>query len=244
MSQVERNKEVLVAVVDATADQIISSSGLPSDVQAVISATVRSTRLWASERADVARELVAHFRDGLEKGESAPDLIARFGEPKAAGRRMGKAAREKRSWLWHAQKRVCQGALILVAGIAVTYGAMWIRFASGSPKIARNYTAEFNAPTLAIPESERAWMVYRPAIIALQPAIREHDGWDLLNDAKPGTPEFDKAKAAVKAFEPQLAVVRKAAGMPQLGYLLSDASDVELDVALNPMSTPTHTSPS
>lgn len=41
----------------------------------------------------MARELVAHFRDGLERDESAADLIARFGEPKAAGKRMGKAAR-------------------------------------------------------------------------------------------------------------------------------------------------------
>lgn len=229
---------------DATAEQIISSSGLPSDAQAVIAATVRSTRLWPSERADVARELVAHFRDGLERDESAADLIARFGEPKAAGKRMGKAAREKRHWLWHAQKRVGQGALILVAGLAITYGALWIRFASGSPTIARNYTAELNAPVLATPESERAWTVYRPAIIAIQPAIREHDGWDLLNDAKPGTPEFDKAKAAVEAFAPQLATLRKAAAMPTLGYLLSDATDAEFEVALNPMSTPTHTSPS
>lgn len=243
MSQVKHDGAVL-ATSDASAEQIVEASGLPGEVQAVINATVKSTRLWRSERAGVARELVAHFREGLEQGESAADLIARFGEPKAAGRRMGKAAREKRSWRWHALKRLRQGALILVAGIAATYGAMWIRFASGSPTISRNYAAELNAPVLAIPEDQRAWDVYRPAIIAIQPAMRAHDGWADVMLARPGSPEFDKAKAAAEAFSPQLPAIRAAAAMPHLGYLLTDASDVELESALNPQANPTPTTPS
>lgn len=245
MSQINSSGAAVVSAgSDATAEQIISSSGLPSDVQAVIAATVRSTRLWPSERADVARELVAHFRDGLERDESAADLIARFGEPKAAGKRMGKAAREKRHWLWHAQRRVGQGALILVAGLAVTYGALWIRFASGSPTISRNFAAELNAPVLATPERERAWTVYRPAIIALMPLMRAHEGWDEVIAAKPGTPEFERAKAAVEAFEPHLATIREAAKMPTFGLLLTDSVDVELSKAMNPEAEAVATQPS
>jgi hypothetical protein len=244
MSQIHSSGAAGSAGGDATAEEVIAKSGLPSDVQAVIGATVRSTRLWKYERADVARELVAHFRDGLDRGETATDLVARFGEPKAAGRRMGKAAREKRHWLWHVQKRVGQGALILVAGLAVTYGALWIRFATGSPTIARNFAAELNAPVLATPESDRAWLVYRPAIIAIQPVMREHEGWEDALLAKPGAPEFDKGKAAVEAFAPQLATIRRAAKMPTLGYLLSDVSDPELTKAINPGSEVEPTQPS
>lgn len=234
MSQIKSSGAAVSAGGDATAEEVIAKSGLPSDVHAVIAATVRSTRLWKYERADVARELVAHFRDGLDRGESAADLVAKFGEPKAAGKRMGKAAREKRHWLWHVQKRVGQGALILVAGLAVTYGALWIRFASGSPTISRNYLAELNAPVLATPEIERAWTVYKPAIIKILPIMEAREGWDEVIGAKSGTPEFETAKAAAEAFEPHLVTIREAAKMPEFGYLLSDASDPELAKAINP----------
>ena len=226
---------------DATADQIVESSGLTSDVQAVIIATVRATRLWPRERADVARELVAHFRDGIERGESPETLIARFGEPKAAGKRIGKAAREKRSWAWHAGRRVLQGTAILLGGVVLLYGAAWIRFASGSPTITRNYAAELNAPVQRVPESARAWNVYKPAIIALQPTMRTHEGWADVIFAHPNTPEFAKAKAAADAFEPQLQSIRRGAAMQDLGYLLTDAVDPELELALNPQATPVST---
>lgn len=234
MSQIHSSGAAGSAGGDATAEEVITKSGLPSDVQTVIGATVRSTRLWKYERADVARELVAHFRDGLDRGESAADLVARFGEPKAAGRRMGKAAREKRHWLWHVQKRAGQGALILVAGLAVTYGALWIRFATGSPTIARNFAAELNAPTLATPENERAWTAYRPAIMDIQPLYRAHEGWDNIETPAPGSPEFAKAKEAINAFAPYLAQIRAATEMPTFGYVLSDSFDRELYRATHP----------
>lgn len=234
MSQIYSSGAAGSASGDATAEEVIAKSGLPSDVQAVISATVRASRLWVRERANVARELVAHFRDGLERGETAADLVGRFGEPKAAGKRIGKAAREKRTWLWHAQKRVLQGAAIVVGGVVLLYGAMWVRFATGSPTISRNFAAELNAPVLATPESERAWTVYRQAVMDIQPVYRAHEGWDNIETPAPGSPEFAKAKEAINAFAPHLARIRAATEMPNFGYVLSDSFDRELYRATHP----------
>lgn len=53
------------------ARRVIAAAGLGDDLSAVVWQVVRKTGLWRSEKLDVARELAAHFRDGIDAGQSA-----------------------------------------------------------------------------------------------------------------------------------------------------------------------------
>src|SRR6478736_6300727 len=60
--------------------QIIASSNLPAELATAVTQVVGKSRLWRSEKASVATELVSHFQDGLEAGQSPQDLLMAFGD--------------------------------------------------------------------------------------------------------------------------------------------------------------------
>ncbi len=59
---------------------LVDAAGLPDDAGKLILTTIRQTRLSPGEQACVAEELIAHFADGLEAGDSLDDLIEAFGD--------------------------------------------------------------------------------------------------------------------------------------------------------------------
>lgn len=62
---------------------------LPESIERLIREVAEASGLGFDEgRLDVERELRAHFEDGLEAGLSAEELIERFGDPGAAGKRI------------------------------------------------------------------------------------------------------------------------------------------------------------
>src|SRR5690348_1603257 len=56
------------------------AAGLPDAVAARIAEVVVDSDLTDDRRAEVFRELVAHFQDGLEAGRPATELLASFGD--------------------------------------------------------------------------------------------------------------------------------------------------------------------
>src|SRR5688572_23934802 len=62
---------------------------LPAEIQAVIRTVLDHAGLGALDGADeVERELRGHFEDGLARGLSPAELLARFGDPAEAGKRI------------------------------------------------------------------------------------------------------------------------------------------------------------
>ena len=107
-----------------------------------------------------------------------------------------------------------------------------VAFTIGQPepeRELRNYAAELNAPILAIPVEERAWTVYKRAILALEPAPEWFEsGWP---DA-PTQAQIDEATAYLDRNREAINLVREAASMPHLGYILQDATEPEFERAL------------
>src|SRR5262249_5982847 len=81
-----RLRDVLRGRLTATLDihRMLAESGLPAPLAELVQVVVRGTRLWRGEKADVARELIAHFQDGLTKGESPQTLANSVGGPRTA----------------------------------------------------------------------------------------------------------------------------------------------------------------
>src|SRR5438105_11066936 len=80
----------------------VEASELPAPVREKVLTVAKRTRLWRSEKVAVADELLAHFADGLEAGQSAEDLLNCFGDERAAAKLIGRAKRRGRPVLWQA----------------------------------------------------------------------------------------------------------------------------------------------
>lgn len=201
----------------------VMNAGLPRPLADLILEVTRRTRLRRREKADVARELVAHFRDGLDAGATSDTLSAAFGNPVQAARLIRRAKKRNRSLLWHAWVNTWKtiGAVLLLC--LVLYGVLALRYWTGRPTIKRNIVAELNAPTLAIPESQRAWTVYRQAYLALPvmpEAIMTSGRWPSMEPADADWPAFT---AYVDALQPTIELLRRASSLPHMGFILTDA---------------------
>src|SRR5215212_9829985 len=69
----------------------VEAAQLPEPAKLVVARVVKKTRLWRSEKVEVADELIAHFSDGIEGGASLEVLIERFGDEKSAAKLIRRA---------------------------------------------------------------------------------------------------------------------------------------------------------
>jgi hypothetical protein len=107
---------------------------------------------------------------------------------------------------------------VFVVGAAI-YGWFAYRYWSDSPKLSRNYAAELNAPVLKFPAEQRAWPVYREAIIEL--STDAPDAWRLVESVRDLVKNPELA-AWLREHEHALAEFRRASKLPSLGHLLAD----------------------
>jgi hypothetical protein len=189
---------------------------LPPLLGELVERVVRRTRLWRRERTEVARELVAHFEDGLAAGVGAEELVASFGDPVQAARLIRRAKQRNRPLTWKAMKFTERaiGALVLLA--LVVYAVQAVRIYGGRPNLARNYVAEWNAAALAVPEAERAWPVYRAAALKMAP-WPAWDDWDL----RPGSKVWPELAAYTRENAAAVELFRSAARMPRMAWVLT-----------------------
>jgi len=225
-------------------DALLTAAALPASLATLCRDTVRRTCLWRSERLDVARELIAHFRDGLSAGRSDGELASTFGDPAVAARLIRRAAKRKRPLPWRGLVRAGQAVLAVLFLAIVAYTAAVLRFRAGEPTLALNVTAEHNASIDQT--SPTAWPRYRDAVAALH----QHTGRPSADPAGrwaqtlPGDPAWPELAASIDRQADALAVIRQAAAIPTLGFPLTDTHDpVILEAFGIPTRSPPATSP-
>ncbi len=196
---------------------------LPGPLADLVARVVRRSRLWRLEKADLARELSAHFADGLDAGRSPEDLAASFGDPRRAARLVRRAKRRARPLACRAFIHAFQGFGALLVGLALVYAVLAWRYHTGEPNIARNYTAEYNARIEQIPETDRAWDLYMEAYAESEPLPKVLKGsWPA---PAPEHPAYAEALAYLGRQQDVIALLHRAAARPHLGAPLSDAID-------------------
>src|SRR5687767_12453383 len=79
----------------------ISRSDLPAPAKDLVLRVVKRTRLWLSEKVEVADELLSHFADGIESGTSVGTLIEKFGDERQAAKLIRRAKKRNRPLPWH-----------------------------------------------------------------------------------------------------------------------------------------------
>ncbi|HEX8875645.1 MAG TPA: hypothetical protein VF777_02790 [Phycisphaerales bacterium] len=198
---------------------------LPAPLRAVIATVCKRARLWTHERADVEAELAAHFHDGLAQGTAPDKLIADFGDPKAAAKLIRRGKIRNRPWWWQTWHRFSQAVACLLAFVLACAVFHTYRFYSGTPTITLRPIDELNREAIALPESDRAWPIYRAAYLSLNHTREQHATLAALRVATPPNPD---ASAALDRIAAPLSQIRAASAKPGLGYLTSVSPDREI----------------
>jgi hypothetical protein len=210
---------------------VVHGSGLPSALGALVLAVTGNCRLWNSERTEVARELCAHFRDGLDAGATPGELSASFGDPRHAAKLITITRRKLRPLWWRTSRASLRalGAFLLLC--IVLYAILAARYMLFSPSIKRNIMNELNAPVLQTPLADRAWPLYVEAKIQFGELPE-----DMLSGSRdprrPGDDGWDEMVVWLDAHKPAIQTVRRAAALPVLGYVYRPTLDPDLIRAL------------
>lgn len=223
----------------------LARADLPAPIAALITTVVRRSRLWRLERADLARELIAHFADALAAGTAEENAVEDFGDTAQAARLIRRAKKRGRHWSYRAFIHTFQGLLAIFLAVCVVYAVLAWRFFSSEPTISRNFTAEYNETIEQIPEDDRAWDLYIETYTLLDP-LPEPLAQNALAIA-PSHPRYTEALEYLEAQQDVIALVHCAAAKPHLGAPFSDALDPRLadaDSARDPDGQSTHQVPS
>ncbi len=140
---------------------------LSANARSLIATVVTRTRLRRRERADIERELTAHFLDGLASGASEDALIDAFGDARAAAIHLRIAAISKRSPLDRAFRSLRIFTAWSAAACIGAYGCAVIYLSTQRPVISFDALARLRASLPRVTESERAWPLYKRGLIAL-----------------------------------------------------------------------------
>lgn len=198
-------------------ERLITSAPLPPEQKEVVTLVVRRTRLWRSERVEVARELIAHFQDGLEAGRSPGELAQSFGDLKQAAILMRRAKKRSRPLAWRAGRRVAQALALLIA----LYVLVALRFVFTQPSISHNYVIDLNQSAASIPPTQQGWPLYRQALVELRQS-GAYDAFfkttDDMTAIRPGDESWPQMMRLLAQNREQLALIRRAASRPGFGF--------------------------
>jgi len=211
---------------------LMAEADLPEPLRQVVRQVAKKTRLWRCEKVDVAQELIDHFGDGLAAGQSPDGLIEAFGNPRQAARLIRRAKRRNRPLFWRVWGSVIRVAAWTLAAAIVLYAVIFVRFLWGKPTIAWNYMAELNAEAKAIPEDERAWPLYREALMKLEPVPgdfptehRQPNVWELAAASPDEVEMWNVLSAYVARNQQSIELTRRAAAKRRLGYCYGNPAD-------------------
>jgi hypothetical protein len=197
----------------------LATSGLPAPAQALIARVARRTRLWRLERVEVVDELISHFGDGIESGESVEELLARFGDERAVARLIGRAKRRNRGIVWHAFVALRW----LTCGLLMLYGLTAAWFYVGKPTVKVNYVEQFNAIARETPASKLAWPLYREAIPQLRffdPLMSPSGSAEhYLLELVPGEPRWPEVVKWLTPRQDAIERLRRGAKKPVAGFV-------------------------
>lgn len=201
--------------------RVLALAELPDELKQVVYDTVRATRLWNREKVDVTRELIDHFLDGLDRGRPAPILAATFGDPKQSATLIRRAKKRGRPLVWQIWH---YGWMTTVAGmVAYLFLGLWMMM--GRAHVAVDYLAIVNRDAVKVPENERAWPLYRAALLELGPKSSPGAFYPDVtipdSTARPGSKEWPHTEKLLRVHADAISKLRAAAGRHGLGFVPS-----------------------
>jgi len=190
---------------------IVAAFDIAPEAKRLVTRVVTSTHLWRIEKADVARDLLAHFADGLEEGLSSAQLIAEFGDPRQAARLIRRSKIRHQSLAWQMFRWTCVASALVL----IFYCGMAVIFYCGRPSPKVDFVAQINRQIEQAPADQRAWPIYRSVLVVLR-----GKNWNpILSDSAYGR-HWPEIAGWIDAHQPAIESIREATNLPVLGFLL------------------------
>ena len=227
-------RDVLRGRITARLDlhRLLDATDLPPAVRQLIHRVAKKTRLWRMEQLDVTQELISHFVEGIKSGIPPEELIRAFGSEKDAAIMIRRAKRRNRPPSW----QVLRVTGWLTAALFVFYGGFAIYFFGGRPSPRINYILRVNHTIEKTPLEDRAWPIYRRALLGLDHIARGSSPAPKF-DIQPGMKEWPRLLESVTEHQKELEWIRQGTAKPTLGYLLGAKGSVH-DAELWPDQKP------
>ena len=195
-------------------------SGLPEDVQSILTEVMSRCWLTRGEKAFVVEELIAHFVDGMERDISAQQLVDDFGDPAVVAKLIQSSKRKNRPFWKKSLHAFGYGIIALI----IAYAGIWVFYHQGVPVISTDYVVQLNAGIADVDDSEKAWPIYRPMWTKYKlsegeviPEIWFTDGLRFIRKGEPG---WEAAKAAFLEHQDLIDAFREGAKRPYFGIEL------------------------
>jgi hypothetical protein len=201
---------------------------LPEGVAKWISRIARRTRLTRRERIAVAIELAQEARSRLDAGDPIEVVVVGMGNVRAIARQMRGEAMTRRSWPRRVWTRLWRRAKYALLVLLLGYVATVVYFHIGTPRVKRNFSAEFNARFAGVPEEQKGINELRRAVeLYVQEPDELKARWP---DFEPDDPEWPAVLEYLAKIDPMLEHVRAAAAKPVFGMEMFDAVDPTLSL--------------
>ena len=177
---------------------------------------VFSIRSHAEQKREVYDELTAELESAIATGTSRIHPLTT-----RTGRRVLRRRYRRRFWLrrppWSKALFRTRQTLFWTALACVPLSM--VLFFLSSPRLSVNHLERLNQNADALSEHERAWPLYRDALLALPPA--ETDGRDLLiYGRRPVDPLWPETRAYLQTNAPAIAKIRRGTTRRGLGFRL------------------------
>lgn len=195
--------------------RLLEAADLPLAVKQLIRRVAKKTRLWRMEQLDVTQELISHFGEGIKSGVPPEELIRAFGDETVAAILIRRAKRRNRPPSW----QVLRVTSWLTAALFVFYGGFAIYFFAGRPSPRINYIARVNQTIEKTPLEDRAWPIYRRALLGFGHISRASSPAPKF-DTQPGMREWPRLLETVTRHQEELEWIRQGAAKSALGFLL------------------------
>lgn len=245
-------------------DTTLAEADLPEPCAALIRTVVRRTRLWRSEKLDLAHELIDHVRDALAAEQTPEHIVKQFGDPITAAKLIRRARKRQRHpllKLWTASVKLAIASPLVLLGV---YALLWIRLYADSPTVKVDYLARYQPPPSAhsaTPGHRPPYELYqlldlrwRDATLPIDERAHEQlagTKWSRSPSSDISTlprahPMFDELVDIIRSLQPDLERVAEAAAEPHhntpLGFDI-EYSDNYLDASIDPEDRLFHIAP-
>jgi hypothetical protein len=221
-----RLRDAIRGRIDGSLDwrQLVATTNLPPEMVNMIGQVVRRTRLWRSEKVDVARELIAHFQDGLSTGRLPQQLLLPFGDARVAAQLIRRAKKRNRPWPWHVWRWSCWSCLALFSVYVLMAGYLLL----GQPSVTTDYLKSVNARAFAAPRAERAWPLYREALLEMGAQSTAQDPeapFTQAGNVRPDSENWPAAEQFLSRHAAAVAKLRQAGQRASLGLQVGTTAE-------------------
>jgi hypothetical protein len=173
-------------------------------------------------------------------------IIGSFGEERQAAELIRRAKKRNRPMWWQSLIWLRWGIIRTILFLIVIYAILAARFYSARPSPRIDYVGELNRPLVNVPENDRAWPLYRQAILGM--FQRDTDGQepDLARDPPSWCGDnidgkhWPEIQAWLRLHQADLELVRQAAARKVLGFVWGprgSENDSELFRAATPRTS-------